>query len=113
MRAGAGGGIVAALVMAVSPIVVLLDRGNISDTLLILLLAGCCTPATTTVTAILRKAGVPMPHLHRTWRLLAPRKGPNGIAVFPPPRRATMMATPIAAPATNPMNRAGTTAAPR
>ncbi len=36
--AGAGAGIVAALVLAVSPIVVLLDRGNISDTLLILLL---------------------------------------------------------------------------
>lgn len=34
--------------------------------------------ATKTVTAILRKAGAPMPHLHRTWRLLAPRKGPNG-----------------------------------
>ena len=36
--AGAGAGIVAALVMAVSPIVILLDRGNISDSLLILLL---------------------------------------------------------------------------
>jgi 4-amino-4-deoxy-L-arabinose transferase-like glycosyltransferase len=35
---GAGAGIVAALVLAVSPIVILLDRGNISDTLLILLL---------------------------------------------------------------------------
>ena len=35
---GAGAGIVAALVLAVSPIVVLLDRGNISDTVLILLL---------------------------------------------------------------------------
>ena len=35
---GAGAGIVAALVMAVSPIVILLDRGNISDTVLILLL---------------------------------------------------------------------------
>ncbi len=35
---GAGAGIVAALVMAVSPIVILLDRGNIADTLLILLL---------------------------------------------------------------------------
>ncbi len=35
---GAGAGIVAALVMAVSPIVILLDRGNISDSLLILLL---------------------------------------------------------------------------
>ena len=36
--AGAGAGLVAAVVMAVSPIVVLLDRGNISDSLLILLL---------------------------------------------------------------------------
>ena len=36
--AGAGAGIAAALVMAISPIVILLDRGNISDTLLILLL---------------------------------------------------------------------------
>ncbi len=35
---GAGAGLVAALVLAVSPIVILLDRGNISDTLLILLL---------------------------------------------------------------------------
>jgi 4-amino-4-deoxy-L-arabinose transferase-like glycosyltransferase len=35
---GVGAGIVAALVMAVSPIVILLDRGNIADTLLILLL---------------------------------------------------------------------------
>jgi 4-amino-4-deoxy-L-arabinose transferase-like glycosyltransferase len=35
---GAGAGLVAAMVMAVSPIVILLDRGNISDTLLILLL---------------------------------------------------------------------------
>ena len=31
-----------------------------------------------TVTGILRKTGAPMPHLHRTWRLLAPRKGANG-----------------------------------
>ncbi len=36
--AGAGAGITAALVMASSPIVILLDRGNISDSLLILLL---------------------------------------------------------------------------
>jgi 4-amino-4-deoxy-L-arabinose transferase-like glycosyltransferase len=36
--AGAGAGLVAALVMTASPIVILLDRGNISDTLLILLL---------------------------------------------------------------------------
>ena len=34
--------------------------------------------AVRTVTAILRKAGAPMPHLHRTWRLVAPRKGPDG-----------------------------------
>jgi phosphoribosyl 1,2-cyclic phosphodiesterase len=34
--------------------------------------------ATRTVIAILGRAGVPMPHLHRTWRLLAPRKGSNG-----------------------------------
>lgn len=34
--------------------------------------------ATKTVTAILRKAGAPMPHLHRTWRLVAPRKSTNG-----------------------------------
>ncbi len=36
--AGAGAGIIAAVVMASSPIVILLDRGNISDSLLILLL---------------------------------------------------------------------------
>ncbi len=36
--AGAGAGITAAVVMACSPIVILLDRGNISDSLLILLL---------------------------------------------------------------------------
>ncbi len=36
--AGAGAGITAALVMACSPIIILLDRGNISDSLLILLL---------------------------------------------------------------------------
>ena len=36
--AGAGAGITAAVVMASSPIVILLDRGNISDSLLILLL---------------------------------------------------------------------------
>jgi 4-amino-4-deoxy-L-arabinose transferase-like glycosyltransferase len=36
--AGAGAGIVAAVVMATSPIVMLLDHGNISDSLLILLL---------------------------------------------------------------------------
>ena len=36
--AGAGAGIVAAVVLAGSPIVILLDRGNISDSLLILLL---------------------------------------------------------------------------
>ncbi len=36
--AGAGAGLVAAVVMASSPIVILLDRGNISDSLLILLL---------------------------------------------------------------------------
>ena len=36
--AGAGAGIIAAVVMAGSPIVILLDRGNISDSLLILLL---------------------------------------------------------------------------
>jgi 4-amino-4-deoxy-L-arabinose transferase-like glycosyltransferase len=36
--AGAGAGLVAALVLAGSPIVILLDRGNISDSLLILLL---------------------------------------------------------------------------
>jgi 4-amino-4-deoxy-L-arabinose transferase-like glycosyltransferase len=36
--AGAGAGIVAAVVMTTSPIVILLDHGNISDTLLILLL---------------------------------------------------------------------------
>jgi phosphoribosyl 1,2-cyclic phosphodiesterase len=31
-----------------------------------------------TVTAILREAGAPTPHLHRTWRLLAPGKGADG-----------------------------------
>jgi 4-amino-4-deoxy-L-arabinose transferase-like glycosyltransferase len=36
--AGAGAGLVAAVVMASSPVVILLDRGNISDSLLILLL---------------------------------------------------------------------------
>src|SRR5580704_13680400 len=36
--AGAGAGIVAAVVMAGSPVVILLNRGNISDSLLILLL---------------------------------------------------------------------------
>ena len=36
--AGAGAGLVAAVVMAGSPVVILLDRGNISDSLLILLL---------------------------------------------------------------------------
>ncbi|HEY1828313.1 MAG TPA: glycosyltransferase family 39 protein, partial [Acidimicrobiales bacterium] len=36
--AGAGAGLIAALVMASSPIVILLDHGNISDTLLILFL---------------------------------------------------------------------------
>jgi 4-amino-4-deoxy-L-arabinose transferase-like glycosyltransferase len=36
--AGAGAGLVAALVLAGSPVVILLDRGNIADTLLILLL---------------------------------------------------------------------------
>ena len=36
--AGAGAGLVAAVVLAGSPIVILLDRGNISDSLLILLL---------------------------------------------------------------------------
>jgi 4-amino-4-deoxy-L-arabinose transferase-like glycosyltransferase len=36
--AGAGAGLLAAVVMASSPIVILLDRGNISDSLLILLL---------------------------------------------------------------------------
>ena len=36
--AGAGAGLLAALIMAGSPIVILLDRGNISDSLLILLL---------------------------------------------------------------------------
>jgi 4-amino-4-deoxy-L-arabinose transferase-like glycosyltransferase len=36
--AGAGAGLVAALVLAVSPVTVLLNRGNISDSLLILLL---------------------------------------------------------------------------
>ena len=36
--AGAGAGLVAAVVMAGSPAVILLDRGNISDSLLILLL---------------------------------------------------------------------------
>jgi len=36
--AGAGAGIVAAIVMACSPVVILLDRGNISDSLLLLLL---------------------------------------------------------------------------
>jgi 4-amino-4-deoxy-L-arabinose transferase-like glycosyltransferase len=36
--AGAGAGLVAAIVMGASPIVILLDRGNISDSLLILLL---------------------------------------------------------------------------
>ena len=36
--AGAGAGLAAAVVMACSPIVILLDRGNISDSLLILLL---------------------------------------------------------------------------
>jgi 4-amino-4-deoxy-L-arabinose transferase-like glycosyltransferase len=35
---GAGAGLVAAVVMACSPVVILLDRGNISDSLLILLL---------------------------------------------------------------------------
>ncbi len=37
--AGAGAGLVAALVLAVSPVTILLNRGNISDSLLILLLA--------------------------------------------------------------------------
>ncbi len=36
--AGAGAGLVAAIVMASSPIVILLDHGNVSDTLLLLLL---------------------------------------------------------------------------
>ncbi len=36
--AGAGAGLLAAVIMAGSPIVILLDRGNISDSLLILLL---------------------------------------------------------------------------
>ncbi len=36
--AGAGAGLIAAVVMTTSPIVILLDRGNISDSLLILLL---------------------------------------------------------------------------
>jgi 4-amino-4-deoxy-L-arabinose transferase-like glycosyltransferase len=36
--AGAGAGLVAAVVLAVSPVVILLDRGNIADSLLILLL---------------------------------------------------------------------------
>jgi len=36
--AGAGAGLAAALVLAVSPVTILLDRGNISDSLLILLL---------------------------------------------------------------------------
>jgi phosphoribosyl 1,2-cyclic phosphodiesterase len=34
--------------------------------------------AVETVTSILRKRGAPVPHLHRTWRLLAPRKGSDG-----------------------------------
>ena len=31
-----------------------------------------------TVSAMLQQAGAPQPHLHRTWRLLAPSKGTNG-----------------------------------
>jgi phosphoribosyl 1,2-cyclic phosphodiesterase len=34
--------------------------------------------AVRTVTAILCQTGAPMPHLHRTWRLLAPGKGTEG-----------------------------------
>jgi 4-amino-4-deoxy-L-arabinose transferase-like glycosyltransferase len=44
--AGPGAGLVAAVIMATSPIVLLLDRGNISDTLLILLLVGAADAAT-------------------------------------------------------------------
>jgi 4-amino-4-deoxy-L-arabinose transferase-like glycosyltransferase len=49
--AGAGAGLAAALVLAVSPVTILLDRGNISDSLLILLLvlaADATTKALTT-----------------------------------------------------------------
>ena len=49
--AGAAAGLVAAIVLAVTPVVILLDRGNVSDTLLILLLvlaADAVTAATRT-----------------------------------------------------------------
>ena len=49
--AGAAAGLVAAIVLAVTPVVILLDRGNVSDTLLILLLvlaADAVTAATLT-----------------------------------------------------------------
>ena len=44
--AGAGAGLLAAVIMAGSPIVILLDRGNISDSLLILLLVLAADAAT-------------------------------------------------------------------
>lgn len=53
--AGAGAGIIAAIVMAGTPIVILLDRGNIADSLLILLLvlaADACTRALLTGSAV-------------------------------------------------------------
>ncbi len=49
--AGAGAGIVAAVVMASSPIVILLDHGNISDSLLILLLVAAADAATRAFTS--------------------------------------------------------------
>jgi len=49
--AGPGAGLLAAVIMAVSPIVILLDRGNISDTLLILLLVLAADAATRAYTS--------------------------------------------------------------
>ena len=54
--AGAGAGLVAALVLAVSPVTVLLNRGNISDSLLILLLVLAADATTKAFTT--GKAGV-------------------------------------------------------
>lgn len=44
--AGAGGGLVAAVVLAVTPVTILLNRGNISDSLLVLLLVLAADAAT-------------------------------------------------------------------